>query len=88
VKLIISPRDAIIKASLIIKNIHPYELNSSLNSFILKKLDKYELLGLTSLEITAVEKKQFIEKFENILNLLTYFMVLSNKQKILFFKNY
>ena len=70
VKLIISPRDAIIKASLIIKNIHPYELNSSLNSFILKKLDKYELLGLTSLEITAVEKKQFIEKFENILNLL------------------
>lgn len=70
VKLIISPRDAIIKASLIIKNIHPYELNSSLNSFILKKLDKYELLGLTSLEITTVEKKQFIEKFENILNLL------------------
>ena len=39
VKLIISPRDAIIKASLIIKNIHPYELNSSLNSFILKKFD-------------------------------------------------
>ena len=38
VKLIISPRDAIIKASLIIKNIHPYELNSSLNSFILKNL--------------------------------------------------
>ena len=70
VKLIISPKDAIIKARIIIKNIHPNEFRSSLNSFILKNYEKYEQLGLTSLEIAPVEKKQFIKNVEKILNLL------------------
>ena len=70
VKLITNPKDAIIKAAIIIKNIHPNELQSSLNAFLLKNYDKYKKIGFTSLEIALVDKNKFIQKCEEILNLL------------------
>ena len=71
IKEIKSPLPAISNASIIIKNFHPNELNSSINAFILKDYQKYENYDIDYLKIVPCEKKLFIEQYLTVLNRLS-----------------
>lgn len=68
---ILIPKDAILKASFIIKNIHPNILNGSINTFMLKNENKYEKFKINSLWITRLEKNSFIKEYKKNIAILT-----------------
>lgn len=71
IKKINSPIPAITNAYNIIKNIHPIELNSAINAFVLKNYQKYEKYNTSYLKTEPNEKKFFINKYQTILKLFT-----------------
>ena len=69
-KEIISPKEAISNASIIVKNVHPSYLNSSVNAFILGNYEKYKKYGINSLDIIPEEKYLFKKNYIKILNII------------------
>ena len=64
------PKDAILNASIIIKNVHPNELNGSINAYILKNEQIFDKFKIESLQITCLEKNSFIKEYKNIIKML------------------
>ena len=69
-KELISPKEAISNASIIIKNVHPSYLNGSVNAFILGNYEKYKKYGISSLDIILEEKSLFKKNYIKILNII------------------
>jgi hypothetical protein len=69
-KEIISPKEAISNASIIIKNVHPSYLNGSVNAFILGNYEKYKKYGINSLDIIPEEKYLFKKNYIKILTII------------------
>ena len=69
-KEIISPKEAISNASIIIKNVHPSYLNGSVNAFILENFEKYKKYGINSFDIILEEKSLFKKNYIKILNII------------------
>ena len=69
-KEIISPKEAISNASIIVKNVHPIYLNGSVNAFILGNYEKYKKYGINSLDIIPEEKYLFKKNYIKILNII------------------